>query len=161
LGLVASAGLISTALAGPGWLDLERRDAAIVGGLSIPLAMGSVAIVAAGDKSRRRFQDWSSRNQLSPPKTGNGLIVVGAFSTLGFAGTAAYASQWALTKPNQQRVDWIPTAVAGGATLVGMLLVTAGMLERSKFTSWERHAYALPGAMALEHGGGVSVAGRF
>jgi hypothetical protein len=161
MGLVASSGLIVTALAGPGWLGLDRQHAAIAGGLSIPLAMTGVALVAVGDKSARRFRNWSSNNQLSPPESGNGLLVIGAFTTLGFAGTAAYASQWALTKPNPQRVDWIPTAVAGGATLVGMLLLTTGMLKRSKFASWERQAYALPGAMALEHGGGVSVAGRF
>jgi hypothetical protein len=161
MGLIASAGLISTALAGPGWLDLERRDAAIAGGLSIPLALGSVALVAAGHSSTRRLENWSSNNQLSPPETGNGLLVIGAFTTLGFAGTAAYATQWALTQPNEQRSNWIPTAVAGGATLVGMVLLGAGMLRRSKFAMWERQAYALPGPMALEHGGGVSVAGRF
>jgi hypothetical protein len=57
--------------------------------------------------------------------------------------------------------DWAPTVVAGSATVIGMLLLSAGMLERCKFEIWEQHAYALPGAMALEHGGGISVAGRF
>lgn len=160
MGLVASAGLVMTAMAGPGWLDLERRDAAIVGGLSLPLAMSGVAIIVAGNKSARRFRDWSGRNDLSPPKSGNGLIVIGTFTTLGFAGTAAYASQLALTQPTQ-RGNWAPTAIASTATVVGMVLLTAGMLRRSKFASWQQHAYALPGAMALEHGGGVSVSGRF
>jgi hypothetical protein len=161
MALVASSGLIITALAGPGWLGLERGEAAMIGGLSIPIVMSGVAIVAVGDKSARRFRSWSSHNDLSPPETGNGMIVAGAFTTLAFAGTAAYATQWALTKPDPRRVDWLPTAAAGGATLVGMLLLTSGMLKRSKFSSWEQHAYAMPGAMALEHGGGVSVAGRF
>jgi hypothetical protein len=161
MGLAASAGLLITAMTGPGWMGLDRAEAGIAGGLSIPLALGGVALVVAGNKSAKRLRDWSSRNELSPPETGNGLIVLGTFTTLGFAGTAAYATQWALTKPNPQRVDWVPTVAAGGATLVGMLLLTAGMLRRSKFSSWEQHAYAMPGAMALEHGGGVSVAGRF
>lgn len=161
MGLIASSGLVITAMAGPGWLDLDRRDAAIAGGLAIPVALGSVAMIAAGTKSARRLRDWSSRNELSPPESGNGLIVIGVLTTLGFAGTAAYATQWALTQPTQQRGNWAPTAIAGSATVVGMLLLTAGMLERSKFASWEQHAYALPGAMALERGGGVSVVGRF
>jgi hypothetical protein len=160
MGLVASAGLVMTAMAGPGWLDLGHREAAIAGGLSLPLAMSGVAIIIAGNKSTRRFKDWSSRNELSPPKSGNGLIVIGTFATLGFAGTAAYATQLALTQPTQ-RGNWAPTAIAGSATVVGMVLLTAGMLRRSKFASWQQHAYALPGAMALEHGGGVSVSGRF
>jgi hypothetical protein len=159
--LVASSGLIATAMAGPGWLDLDRREAAIAGGLAIPLALSGVLMVVGGTKSMRRFQDWSSRNQLSPPESGNGLIVIGASTTLAFAGAAAFATQWALTKPNHERGDWAPTVVAGSATLVGALLLTAGMLRRSKFASWQQHAYAMPGAMALEHGGGVSVAGRF
>lgn len=161
MSLAASAGLLITAMTGPGWIGLDRAEAGIAGGLSIPLALGGVALVVAGHKSARRFRNWSSHNQLSPPETGNGLIVAGAFTTLAFAGTAAYATQWALTKPDLRRVDWLPTAAAGGATLVGMLLLTTGMLKRSKFASWEQHAYAMPGAMALEHGGGVSVAGRF
>jgi hypothetical protein len=161
LGLVASSGLILTALAGPGWLDLDRRDAAIAGGLSIPLAIGGVLMVVGGTKSARRFSDWSSRNQLSPPESGNGFLVIGAATTLGFAGAAAFASQWALTKPVHQRGDWAPTVVAGSATVIGMLLLTTGMLRRSQFASWQQHAYALPGAMALERGGGVSLVGRF
>lgn len=161
MSLVASSGLIVAAMAGPGWFDLGRREAVAAGALAVPLALGGVAMVAVGHKNARRLRDWSSRNELSPPQTGNGLIVLGAFTTLGFAGTAAYATQWALTKSTHQTGDWAPTAIAGGATLVGMLLLTAGMLRRSKFASWEQHAYAMPGAMALEHGGGVSVAGRF
>jgi hypothetical protein len=161
MGVAASSGLLITAMVGPGWLDLDRRDAAIAGGLALPLALGSVAMIAVGQTSKRRLRDWSSRNELSPPETGNALIVIGALTTLAFAGTAAYASQWALTQPSQQISDWAPAAAAGGASLVGMVLLTAGMLKRSKFASWEQHAYAMPGAMAIEHGGGVSVAGRF
>jgi hypothetical protein len=161
LGLVASSGLILTALAGPGWLDLDRRDAALAGGLSIPLAIGGVLMVVGGTKSARHFDNWSSRNQLSPPESGNGFLVIGAATTLGFAGAAAFATQWALTKPVQQRGDWAPTVVAGSATVIGMLLLTTGMLRRSQFASWQQHAYALPGTMALERGGGVSISGRF
>jgi hypothetical protein len=161
VGLVASAGLIAGAMVGPGWLDLDRRDAAIAGGLAIPLALGGVLMVVGGSKSARRFQNWSSHNHFSPPDSGNGILVIGAVTTLGFAGATAGATQWALNKPVQQRGDWAPTVVAGSATVIAMLLLTAGMLRRSKFASWEQHAYALPGAMALEHGGGVSVAGRF
>jgi hypothetical protein len=161
MSLVASSGLMLTALAGPGWLDLDRRDAAIAGGLALPLVLGGVLMVVGGTKSARRFESWSSRNQLSPPESGNGFLVIGTATTLGFAGVAAYATQWALTKPVHQRGDWAPTVVAGSATVVGMLLLTAGMLRRSKFASWQQHAYALPGAMALERGGGVSLVGRF
>jgi hypothetical protein len=160
LGLVASAGLVMTAMAGPGWLDLDHREAVIAGGLSIPAALTGVAIIVSGHKAARRFREWSSRNDLSPPKSGNGLIVIGTVTTLGFAGTAAYASQLALTQPTR-RGNWAPTVIAGSATVVGMVLLTTGMLRRSKFATWERHAYALPGAMAFEHGGGVSVSGRF
>lgn len=161
MGVVVGSGLIVTAMAGPGWFDLSRRNAVIAGGLAVPIAVGSAVMLAVGSKSTRRFRDWSSRNKLTPPETGNGLIMLGTFMTLGFAGTTAYATQWALTQPTQQRSDWAPTALAGGATVAGMLLLTAGMLRRSKFASWEQHAYAMPGAMALEHGGGVSVSGRF
>jgi hypothetical protein len=92
MSLVASAGLIAGAMAGPGWLGLERRDAAIAGGIAIPLALGGVLMVVGGSKSARRFQSWSSHNQLSPPDTGNGLLVIGAFTTLGFAGATAFST---------------------------------------------------------------------
>jgi hypothetical protein len=159
--MAASSVLAITALAGPGWLDLDRREAIIAGGVAVPLALAGFGMIVSGSKSARRYEDWASRNQLSPPESGNGMLVVGALMTVGFAGTAAYGAQWALTNPNPQRGNWAPAVVSGSASAIGMVLLGAGMLKRSKYASWERSAYVLPGPMALERGAGVAISGRF
>jgi hypothetical protein len=43
MSVAASSVLAITALAGPGWLDLSRRESIIAGGLAIPLATARVA----------------------------------------------------------------------------------------------------------------------
>lgn len=159
--LAASSVLAITALAGPGWLELGRSDSIIAGGVAIPLAAAGFGLIASGNKAARRYDDWTSHNLLSPPHSGNGMLVVGALMTVGFASATAVGTQWALDAPQTRRGVWVPAVASGGATAIGMLLLTAGMLRRSKYASWERSAYVVPGPLALERGGGVGISGRF
>lgn len=159
--VAASSVLAITALAGPGWLDLGRRESIIAGGVAVPLAVAGFGLIVSGTKSARRYQDWSARNQLDPPESGNGMLVLGAVTTLGFVSATALGTQWALTNPDSSRGTWAPAIVSGTASVIGMGILVGGMLRRSKYATWERSAYVMPGPMALEHGGGVAVVGRF
>lgn len=150
-----------TAMARPGWLDLSRREAAIAGGLALPATIVGSLSVVGGTKAAKRHAQWERRNYVTAPKTGNGLLVVGSFMTLGFAAGAAYGAQRVIVDPSPERGAWAPTIVAGGGSVLGMVVLTAGMLKRSKLADWKRTGYVVPGTMALQRGGGVAISGRF
>src|SRR5690606_14413390 len=48
IGMGASAAMMITGLAGPGWANLERQQAAIIGGMSLPIGLASMAMVVGG-----------------------------------------------------------------------------------------------------------------
>ena len=161
VGLGASAIMVITALAGPGWGDLEKRDAAIVGGLSLPVTLASMGMVIGGTKAHRKYDSWAERNSVSPPAPGNGIIVGGAAVTLaGVVGIGA-GTQFAITDPTPSRGNWAIVAASGAITAVGLAILANGMVTRSKFAAWERGAYLTPGTMALKGGAGLSLSGRF
>jgi hypothetical protein len=161
LSMGVSAALVISALAGPGWADLSKRDAAILGGLSLPVGLAGTAMVAAGHKTNRRYNQWVERNMVSPPPIGNAALVAGASVTLAGVAGLGVATQLAITDPNPSRGDWALVGVSGAITGVGLLVLCNGMLARSKFAQWERAAYLQPGTMALRGGAGLSISGRF
>lgn len=161
LSMGASAALVITALAGPGWADLSRRDAAILGGLSLPSGMAGAALVGVGVKANRRYANWADRNSLTPPATGNGILISGAAVTIAGLGATAVATQRAITDSSPSRADWALVGVSGVIAAVGLVVLCNGMLTRSKFAAWERAAYLQPGTMALRGGAGLSLSGKF
>lgn len=156
-----SAAMVIGAMAGPGWADIRQRDAAIVGGLSLPVGLIGTTMVITGAKVNRRYNQWADRNQISPPRTGNGIIVGGAAVTVvGLAGLGV-STQRAITNPDRERSDWILVGISGAVSTIGIVVLVNGMLTRSKFVAWERAAYLTPGTMALRGGAGLSLSGRF
>ena len=161
LAMGVSGVLVVTALAGPGWADLDQRDAAILAGVSVPFALAGIGMVVTGAKTQRKFRRWAERNQLSPPKPGNGAIVAGtAISITGIAGVAA-GTQAAVTEAGPSRGQWVAVGLSAGLTAIGVTVVVAGMLDRSKFAAWERGAQLSPAPLAWRGGGGLGLAGRF
>ncbi len=161
LGLGMSAAMQLTALAGPGWGELERRDAAILAGLSLPVALASSGMLIGGTKAHRKYERWADRNGVHPPKPGNGMILVGSAVSVVGIGTMGLTIQHAVTDPTPTRGNWAAVGVTGLLVGVGIALTTGGMVTRSKFAAWERSGYLSPGPLALERGGGLSLSGRF
>jgi hypothetical protein len=161
VGMGVSAALVITALAGPGWADLSRRDAAILGGLSLPVGLAATGMVAAGTKAHRRYKLWTERNAISPPPIGNAALVAGATVTVAGLAGLGVATQLAITDPHPSRGDWAVVGLSGAITAIGLVVLVNGMLTRSKFAQWERAAYLQPGTMALRGGAGLSISGRF
>jgi hypothetical protein len=161
MGLVASIAMSVTALAGPGWFDVEREHAMITGGASIPLALVSTGMLVGGARANKRYRSWTSRNLLNPPRTGTGMLIGGAAMTVAFAVPTVYATQSLMNRSNVEIGGWMPTVMLGSLTLAGVVVIAGGMLRRSKFTTWERTGYIMPGTMAVKGGGGVSLSGRF
>lgn len=161
LSLAGSATLVIAGLAGPGWLDVSRRDAAIMGGLSLPAALMGSTLVITGAQVNRRYKQWADRNAVTPPRIGNGLIVTGAAVTsVGVAGLGL-SVQRAIVDNNPTLGDWALVGVSGAVSTIGMAILINGMLTRSKFAAWESAAYLQPGTMALRGGAGLSLSGRF
>jgi hypothetical protein len=160
-GLILSASLVLTAIAGPGWIGMDRSDAAIVGALAFPAGLASTGVLIGGISAERKYRKWSERNQLHPPHSGNGKIVIGGLVTaVGITGMVA-GGQALATDPTIGRGAWAGVGVAGGLTAAGLAVLSGGMIARSKFANWERTGYLQPGTMALHRGVGLSLSGRF
>ncbi|HLT36513.1 MAG TPA: hypothetical protein VK034_09505, partial [Enhygromyxa sp.] len=147
IGMGASAAMMITGLAGPGWANLERQQAAIIGGMSLPIGLASMAMVVGGSRVNRKYQSWADRNAITPPSPGNGILVGGAVVTaLGVAGLGG-GIQLAITDPTPSRSNWALVAGAGAVTAIGLAVLCSGMITRSKFAAWERKAQLVPGTM--------------
>lgn len=160
IGMGTSALMMITAMAGPGWVDLDKREAAIVGGLALPVGLASMGLVLGGTRANNKYVRWAERNRLAPPSPGNGLLVGGAAMTL--AGTVGIGGgvQLAITDPTPSRGNWAIVGVSGVITLLGLVITTNGMIARSRFAVWERNNLQ-PGTMALRGGAGLTLSGRF
>ncbi|PRQ09763.1 hypothetical protein [Enhygromyxa salina] len=159
--MVGSFAMAVTAMAGPGWFEVDRKRAVVIGASAIPLGLFSVAMLVHGSRASKKYRSWASRNQLNPPDTGTGMMVGGAVLAVGFAAPAVYTAQVAIERPGDAIRQWAPTALLGSLSLVGVGLLAGGMFRRSKFKTWERTGYVLPGTMAMKGGGGLSISGRF
>lgn len=161
LGIGASAVMMISGLAGPGWADLSRRDGAILGGLSLPIGLASMGMVVGGSRANQEYRRWAERNSVTPPSSGNGILVGGAaMTTLGVAGIGG-GIQLAITDPTPSRSNWAIVGVSGVVTALGLVVLSTGMITRSKYAAWERTASLQPGPMALRGGAGLSLSGRF
>lgn len=161
LGMGLSASMVIGAMAGPGWADVGQREAAIVGGLSLPVGLIGTTMVITGAQVNRRYTQWADRNAVYPPRTGNGLIVAGASVTIAGLAALGVSTQRAITNVSPDRGDWALVGISGAVATMGMVVLVNGMLTRSKFVAWERAAYLQPGTMALRGGAGLSFSGRF
>lgn len=161
LGMAASLAMAITAMAGPGWLNVDRDDARIVGIVSLPLGLFSIGAISSGANVNKKYRSWATRNHLKPPKTGTGMLIGGAIMTAGFGLPTIITAQRMMDRTGAEIDDWIPTAMLGSLSVVGVAVITGGMFRRSKFTTWERAGYIMPGTMALEGGAGVALSGRF
>ncbi|MFO7564755.1 MAG: hypothetical protein R6X02_19075 [Enhygromyxa sp.] len=160
-GMGASGVMMITAMTGPGWIDLDRRRAAIIGGLSLPVGLASMGMVLGGSRANDRYVKWAKRNAITPPRSGNGVVVVGAAVTMiGVAGIAG-GVQTAVTDPTPSRGNWAVVGISGGITAFGLAILGSGLNLRSKFAAWERGAALQPGMMTLRGGGGLTLSGRF
>lgn len=160
MGLGASSMMLIAALAGPGWGDMSKRRAAILGGAALPTALASGGMLGAGIKSHGKFEKWERQNSLSAPEPGNGFIVVGAGLSVGGALATGFATQEVLERRSPSRGAWVPVGFSAALAVVGLLTLGSGMAMHSKFKTWERNKL-MPGTMAMRGGGGLTIAGRF
>jgi hypothetical protein len=118
-------------------------------------------MIAGGAKANKRYRSWVSRNHLSPPKTGTGMLIGGAAMTAGFGVSTVYLSQDLMNRSRTRIGEWVPVGMLSAGTLAGVVVIAGGMLRRSKFSTWERTGGVTPGTMALKGGGGLTLSGRF
>ncbi|GEM_PF-2665884 len=161
ISLGVSGTMVLVGLGGPGWLDLERRRAATIGGLALPLGVIGASMLGGGLSSNKRYQRWQSDNGLHAPDTGGGLLVGGVLAVVGGAAVTGFSVQRVLESDSQARGRWVPSGFGGMVTVLGMLMLAGGMSTRARYSKWEREKGLRPGAMVLPGGGGLSISGRF
>ncbi|WP_146658140.1 hypothetical protein [Enhygromyxa salina] len=161
LGVAGSLAMAVAGMAGPGWFEVDRKQALAIGLSSLPVGLFSATMLADGARANKKYRNWVSRNQLQPPNTGTGMMIGGAVAAVTFAVPTVITAQTVIRQSDQDIEEWIPTALLGSFSLAGVALLAGGMFRRSQFTIWERTGYLMPGTMALKGGGGLSISGRF
>ncbi|MEM6993759.1 MAG: hypothetical protein AAF721_24810 [Myxococcota bacterium] len=139
----------------------EARDLADTAGKA-GLIVGSIYVVGGGvllftgTRSRRRYREWAARNHLSPPKSGNGMLVGGSILAGSAALDIAIAAGLGTGTPLSYTLDGLQLGA-------GVVLLAIGGVRRSKYSRWltKRDISWAPTLAPHRRGATAGITGRF
>lgn len=130
------------------------RVGLVIGSISV---VGGAVLLVTGTRDRRKYRAWARRNELNPPKPGNGMLVGGSV----LAGTAllniAVSSGVGSGTPLSYTLDGLQLGL-------GAVLLAVGGARRAKFKRWltsNRIAALRPNLAPTRHGALAGASGRF
>lgn len=166
--LVGGASLLAVASVMVVVATIGRNEAGLRPGLSLPIGLSAVPLVAvgvgsliSGMKANQKYTRWVADNGLDAPASGNGMIAAGV--VLGTVG----AISMGFAVDHNRRIDtpdlgdrmW--TGMSGATLAAGVALMGGGVIQRSRFAAWEGMGYVRPGFYAGRGGAGLTISGRF